>query len=170
MQIVVHLGNRPVTLNFKDFEDGVDTDALLRIDHGNLYGEAVTISAFLNQIGILKVEADRVASTKKLEADIYEADLKQSIRKNAVSAGKKITENGITEKIDCDPGVIIKKKAVIKADYEAGIMNSLLVSAKSKDKKLDNLVRGVSPEELYQELIEVSINNILIKKRKSIID
>jgi len=170
MQIIIHLDNKPVTLNFKDFDDELDIDQLMKIDHSNLYGEAVTISALLNHVGILKAQQERVYAEKKLESDIYEAELKQSIRKSAVASGEKITENGVSEKIDSDPGIVIKRKNVINAKYNLEVLDSLFWSVKSKDQKLNNLIKGVTPAELYNELVEGTINNILIKKHKSVTD
>ena len=170
MQIAIHLGNKPVTLTFSDFEDEVDVDRLTSIDHSNLYGESVTISALLNHVGMLKAQQEKYYAEKKLELDVYEAEFKQTTRKSAVAAGEKITENGVTEKLDSDPGVIIKRKNVINANYNLGIIDSLFWSVKSKDQKLNNLIKGVTPEELYNELIDGSINGILIKKHKSITD
>lgn len=168
MQVVLHLGSKPITLNFKEFDGEIDVDQLTSIDHGNLYGEAVTISALLNHVGILKAEAERTHSLKKLEADTFEAALRQTLRKTATETAQKITEAGLTEMVEIDTGYKINKKNVITAEYNLGIVDSLFWSIKSKDQKLNNLIKGITPEELYQELIEGTINNILIKKHKSI--
>ena len=170
MKIVIHLDGKPVTLNFSDFEDEVDVDKLTSIEHSNLYGEAVTISALLNHVGMLKAQQEKIFSEKKLELEVYEAEFKQTTRKSAVASGEKITENGVTEKLDSDPGVIIKRKNVISAQYNLGIIDSLFWAVKSKDQKLNNLIKGVTPTELYNELIDGTINGILIKKHKSITD
>jgi hypothetical protein len=170
MQTLVHLGGKPITLSMKDFSDEVDVDQLTSIDYSNLYGESVTVPALLNQVGILKAGAEKVYAEKKLEADVYESELRQSMRKSAVSTGEKITENGLNEKIDSDQGVIRKKKEVINAKYNLDIVDSLFWSVSAKNKKLDNLVKGVTPQELYNELQDGIINNILIKKHRSIVD
>ena len=170
MQVLIHLGQNPVTLNFKDFEGEVDCDQLTSIDHSNLYGEAVTISALLNHVGMLKAEAEKVFSIKKLECDTFEAELRQRIRRESTETAQKITEKGIEEVVDTDPGFKTKKKNVITAQYNLAIIDSLFWSVKSKDQKLNNLIKGVTPEELYNELIDGTINNIVIKKRRSITD
>ena len=88
MDIVVHLGNKPVKLTTRDFDDEVDVDQLTSIDHSNLYGEAVTVPALMNKVGILKTEAERYLSEKKLELEVFEAELRQSIRKDAIADRK----------------------------------------------------------------------------------
>ena len=48
MNILVHFNDVPVTLQTNGFEDTVDIDKLTSIEYSNLYGEAVTVSALLN--------------------------------------------------------------------------------------------------------------------------
>ena len=170
MKIVMHLGDKPITLSFKDFDDEVDVDRLLSIDHSNLYGEAVTVPALLNHAGLLKAEAERRFAEKKIESDIFEAELRQRLRREAVSTGDKMTESSLNEKVESDHGYQIKKKNVIVAKYNLDIIDSLFWSISAKDKKLNNLIKGVTPKELFEELQEGVINNILIKKHKSITD
>jgi hypothetical protein len=69
-----------------------------------------------------------------------------------------------------DGAVQIKRKALINAKHNLEIADSLYWSVKSKDQKLNNLVTGVTQEELFDELVEGTVNNIIIRKRKSIVD
>lgn len=168
MNIIVHLGGKPVQLSTKDFDDEIDVDQLTSIDHSNLYGEAVTIPALVNKVGLLKADSERKLSEKKLELEVFEAELRQSIRKDATAKGDKLTEAGLNELVSKDGGYQIKKKNMITAQYNLGIVDSIFWAVKSKDSKLNNLIKGVTPEELFDELVEGTVNNILIKKRKSI--
>lgn len=170
MKVLIHLDGKPVSLVFKNFEDEVDVDQLTSIDHSNLYGEAVTVPALLNQVGILKAQMEKLHAEKKLECDVYESELKQSIRKSSAAAAQKITEAGLIEQIDIDHAVQIKRKSLINAKYNLEIIDSLFWSVSAKNKKLDNIIKGVTPAELYAELQDGIINNILIKKHKSIVD
>ena len=168
MNIVIHLGDKPVQLFTNDFDDNVDTDELTSINHSNLYGEAVTVPALMNKVGLLKAEAEKVHSIKRLELEVFEAELRQSIRKDATAKGDKLTEAGLNELVSKDGGYQIKKKNVITAQYNLSIIESIFWAVKSKDSKLNNLIKGVTPEELFDELVEGTVNNIVIKKRKSI--
>ena len=58
------------------------------------------------------------------------------------------------------------KKQVIAAKRDLDFIDSLYWAIQSKDKKLSVLTKGVTPEELYNEIIEGTINNIVIKKVK----
>ena len=170
METVIHLGSRPITFKFKSFEDNVDVDALLTVDYSNLYGEAVTIPSLMNHMGILKAETEKTWSTKKAELDFYEADLRKRFRKEATETAQKLTEASLTELVETDPGFKIKKKNVITAKYNLDVMDSMFWAVSAKNKKLDNLVKGVTPEELYAEIQEGVVNNVLLKKHKSIVD
>lgn len=168
MKVVMHLGDKPVVLVFKDFDDEVDVDQLTSIDHSNLYGEAVTVPALMNHVGILKASAEKIHSEKKMELEIFEAKLRQITRKDAVVSGEKLTEASLNEKVEEDKVLQDKRRQLINAKYNFDITDSLFWSISAKDKKLNNLIKGVTPQELYQELQEGVINNILIKKHKSI--
>lgn len=166
MKEVIFLGSKPVTLKFNDFSDEVDVDKLLSVDYSNLYGEAVTIPALLNQVGILKAQAERAYSEKKLEFEVFEAELRQRLRKEATETSQKMTEASLNELVSTDGGYKVKKKNVTTSKYNLDICDSIFWAVSAKNKKLDNLVKGVTPQELYDELIEGTINNILIKKNK----
>ena len=47
MKILVHFSGVPVELETNGFSGRIDIDQLTSIDYGNLYGEAVTVSALL---------------------------------------------------------------------------------------------------------------------------
>lgn len=169
MKTVIHLGDKPVSLNMRDFDDEIDVDNLTSINYYNLYGEAVTVPALLNQVGILKAQQEKVFSDKKLEFEIFEAELRQRIRKESTETSQKLTEKGLDELVSIDGGYKIKKKNVATAQYNLNVIESLWWAIKSKDTKLNNLLKGVSPEELFSELVEGTVNNIVIKKHKGIV-
>jgi len=170
MKTLIHLGDKPVTLLLRDFDDEVNVDDLLSIDYSNLYGEAVTIPALMNQIGTLKAQAEKIVAEKKLEFEVFEAELRQRLRKESAETAQKITEAGLNEMVSIDGGYKVQKKNVATAQYNLSIVESLWWAVKSKDQKLNNLVKGVTPIELFKELIEGTVNNIVIKKHKSITD
>lgn len=100
MEILVHFNEVPVKLITNGFEDTVDIDKLTSIDYSNLYGEAVTVSALLNKVGLLRSEAERAVSEKKLEKEVYEADMKKGWRREANRNGGKFTIEDEEIKLD----------------------------------------------------------------------
>mgnify|MGYP003207193385 FL=1 len=65
MELLVHFSETPVTLVTNGFDDVLDIDRLTSIDYTNLYGEAVTVSALLNKVGMLRAEAEKKMLEKK---------------------------------------------------------------------------------------------------------
>lgn len=172
---VLDFKGKPIVMIFKGFEEELNLDELTSIDYSNLYGEAVTISALLAKLGIMRGEAENHMSECKLDYDICEAKLKKNHRKFAANSGGKIqmddgtlvkmTENALEELIKTDIFWQKKKKAMIEAKRQYDYMDAIFWAASSKDKKLNNIVKAITPEELYNELIEGAINSIVIQKK-----
>lgn len=167
-KVIIHFNGKPVTLSFNEFDSEIDADKLLAVDYTNIYGEAVTIPTLLNSVGALKAYAEKLYSVAKMELEEYESDLAKSTRKSYSAMGQKITEKALDEIITTDEVVKNIKRKVINAKYDLDSIDNLWWSVKSKDMKLNNLVKAVTPQELWNELIEGTVNNITIKKHKSI--
>jgi len=56
------------------------------------------------------------------------------------------------------------KKNVIKAQKDFSFIESLYWALSSKDKKLNNLIKEITPEEFEDRLIEGKVNGFIIKK------
>lgn len=165
--VVLHLGNQVVTIKFGKFEDEIDADDLCRIDYGNLYGEAVTVSALMNRIGILRAEAEYIFNQKKLECEVREAQLRKDERRKANSDGTKMTEKALEDIVLLDEGLIVMRNNIAKAGKDFKIMEALYYAILSKDKKLNNILKPLTPQELGNEIIEGRVNGLVILKNKS---
>lgn len=177
MKTIIHIDDNPLELIMADFDSEINVDEITSIDYSNLFGEAVTISTLLNRIGILKARAEAIYAEKKLEFDIYEATQRKRLRREAAMNSNyfkvddqqiKLTENSLEEAIIIDEGWQVNKKNVIKANETLEKINALYWALGSKDKKLSTIMKPVTPEEFFNEIIEGKVNGILIKKRKSI--
>lgn len=174
MKTPIHLGERTVVLLSSDNFDDIDMDEVTKIDYSNLYGEAVTCSALLNRIGLLKADAEAVYNIAKIECNIYEAGLKKRFRKEALLGGGritledkttiKLTENGLEEIILLDRGYQEKSKALVYAKRDLDYLESLNWAISSKDRKLNNLLPKTTPEEFFDHITEGVINTFTIKK------
>ena len=178
MKHVIYLGEKPIVLIYKEFENDIDVSQITRIDYSNLYGEAVTISSLMNSIAQLRSQAEEVYERKKLSRQIMEADLEKRWRKEAnKNEGKftiteedgsiitiKLTEKAIESSIISDKGYQLSKNNEISAKRDFSYLDSLYWSLQDKSKKLDNMLPKITPSEFYDELIEGTINGILIKK------
>jgi hypothetical protein len=173
MDILVHFNETPVTLVTNGFEDSVDIDRLTSIDYSNLYGEAVTVSALLNKVGLLRAEAEKKVSECKLEKDVYEAQTKKEWRREANRNGGKFTiedeEIKLSEKA-LDEALLLDEKyqelciEYIEAQKNFSVLDALQWAVQDKSKKLNNLLKPVTPTEFLNELVEGSVNSFFIKK------
>ncbi len=173
MIINVHFNNVPVELETNGFDGKVDIDRLTSIDYSNLFGEAVTVSALLNKIGLLRAEAEKAVADKKLEKDVYEADLKKRWRRQAQKNGGKffidddeikLSEKALDEAILLDEDYQQLSCELIEAQKNFAVLDTLQWSVQDKSKKLNNLLRPVTPSEFLQELVEGEVNSFFIKK------
>jgi len=165
--VVLNLGNQVITIKFGNFEDEIDADELCRIDYGNLYGEAVTVSALINRIGILRAEAEFILNQKKLEYEVREAQLRKDERRKANLNGTKLTEKALDDIVLLDEGLMVMRNNISKAEKDFKIMEALYYAILSKDKKLNNILKPLTPEELGNEIIEGKVNGLVINKTKS---
>lgn len=174
MEILVHFNDVPVTLITNGFEDTVDIDRLTSIDYSNLYGEAVTVSALLNKVGLLRAEAERAVSEKKLEKEVYEADMKKGWRREANRNGGKFTiedeeiklsEKALDEALLLDEDYQKLCLEYIEAQKNFNVLDALQWSVQDKSKKLNNLLKPVTPQEFLGELVEGKVNSFLIAKK-----
>ena len=173
MIINVHFNNVPVELETNGFDGKVDIDRLTSIDYSNLFGEAVTVSALLNKIGLLRAEAEKAVADKKLEKDVYEVDLKKRWRRQAQKNGGKffidddeikLSEKALDEAILLDEDYQQLSCELIEAQKNFAVLDTLQWSVQDKSKKLNNLLRPVTPSEFLQELVEGEVNSFFIKK------
>lgn len=174
MEILVHFNDVPVTLVTNGFEGTVDIDKLTSIDYSNLYGEAVTVSALLNKVGLLRAEAERAVSEKKLEKEVYEADMKKGWRREANRNGGKFTiedeeiklsEKALDEALLLDEDYQKLCLEYIEAQKNFSVLDALQWSVQDKSKKLNNLLKPVTPQEFLSELVEGKVNSFLIAKK-----
>lgn len=179
-KVVLNIGEQTLILKFGEFDEEINVDEITSIDYSNLYGEIVTVSALLNRIGLLKAEAESIYSKTKFDMDIYEANLCKRMRREAnVSEGNKftitdekgsmsvkLTEKSLEEAVILDKVYQNYKKAVIEAQKNVSFCDSLYWGIQSKDRKLSVLMKGCTPEEFYNEIIEGAVNGMMIKKVK----
>lgn len=174
MRKLIHLGEKKICLICDDSVDQLDVDELCKIDYSNLYGEAVTCPALLNRIGQIRADAEGFYSEAKMELSIYEASLKKKYRREAVLLkGKvniekgveiKLSEGTLEDLVFCDKGYQELHKKVIESKKDWDYVESFYWSLSSKDKKLNNMLPRLTPEEFFENILEGTVNTYTIKK------
>jgi len=180
MKYNIQIGERQIVLEHADVDDVINIDELTRIDPSNLFGEAVTVSAVVNRIGMLKTEAEATAADLRLELKFFENDFRTKLRAEAgKNAGKyiidykgekvevKLTEEGLKTCYESDNDWMEAKKELNQAEKNFNLLSVLYWSLQDKSRKLNGLVSSVTPEEFVEGLIEGKINGFLVTKSKA---
>ena len=174
MNTLVHIGGKPIILVSKDVDEEINIDELCRIDHSNLYGEIVTAPALLNKIGIWRAEAEALVAKSKLKYESYGAKQKQRWRIEAnENKGKftieghlvKLTEVALEEALLTDEMYLKYRNDYVENQRMFEVLDSWFWAMSDKSKKLSSIVKPVSPEEFYNELVEKRVNTFLIRKK-----
>lgn len=181
MKYTIHIGDNPITLEHDNLDSTINVDDLTAIDTSNLFGEAVTISAAVNRIGLLKSEVAANLAEIKLKNRFFEGNFRNKLRKEAAeNAGHymirvdnedvkiKLTETALATSFETDPEWIKNQKEYIKAEKDFNALDSLYWACQDKSKKLNGFVGGTTPEDFLEGIIEGKVNGILIKKKKGL--
>lgn len=173
MKIMVEIGTKTVVLVSPDKDEEIELDDVTTINYSNLYGEAVTVSGLLNKVGLMKVEYEKKAKEEKLFCDVFAANLRKNLRREAATNGGRITIDGESFKLT-EKG--LEDAILLNEQYQKNLMNLIEIESKrdkldtlfwavqSKDKKLNNLLPKIVPQDFEKELIEGKINTFKIVK------
>lgn len=172
-KILLNIGGQNLTLVTQDFGGDIDVDDLLQMHYENIPGEVATMPTLVNRVGSLKASAESAAKFAKLALEIYEADFKKRLRREASVNGNffklegeriKLSEKSLSEAVTLDKQWKILSDAFLNAEADHSQIESLYWAVCSKDKKLDNLVKGIVPEDMMKDLVEGKINDMTIRK------
>ena len=163
--IKIPIGNKIIVLKYNSFDTDVDLDAVTKIDYSNLYGEIVTISSLLNRIGILKADVENIYNDFKLELEIFESQKrKEIVRENLAVGNKKPSEANLADELTVDKEVIAIRKRLNELQRDLNYIEAVYWAIQSKDKKLSVLMKGVTPEEFAEGIVEGVVNTFYVKK------
>lgn len=173
----LHLKGKTISFLVKDFGDSaIDTEELLQVDINNVIGDIITFPVLFNRIGIIKAEIDNLLREIQLDFDVFQAQKRQELRKSLVhqmedGKGKPKTKYPTIDEVEDalmrSPEYKVKRTALNAVKKEVDIIDALYWSAKSKDKKLDAISAKIKPEEFEKEIIEGTINSVLIRTHKN---
>lgn len=162
-------GSKIITLIIQPFDTDINIDDLLRIDYNNIMGEILTFPLIFNRIANLKADMEELVAKSKLDLDIFEAQLQEEHRKKLLAASEKVTESAVANAVKMDSRYSIKKKAHFEVQKNYNYLDSLYWAAQSKDTKLNRLSEKMRPEDFEKELVEDTINGVMIKVSKKIL-
>lgn len=167
---VITIGNQTYVLKFDEFDEDVDVDSLLKIDYSNLIGEMITFPVIVNRFGQLLAEAENQVALAKLNLEVTEAKLKESLRiKLADRNGKAPSVDAVNTAVLLEKGYQAMRRSYLEKQKTRDYMNSIFWSAKDKSEKLDKLSLTVQQGDIADSVIEGRVNNVLIKRTKKLI-
>lgn len=163
--IKIPIGDKIVVLKYNDWDTDVDLDAVTQIDYSNLYGEIVTISSLMNRVGLLRADVQNAYDEFKLEVSIFESQTRKRFIREALAMGnKKPSEQSLEDDLNMDTQVIAMRKRLNELQRDVNYIDAVYWAIQSKDKKLSVLMKGVTPEEFAEGIVEGVINTFYIKK------
>ena len=165
--IKIPIGDKIIVLKQEEFDTDINMDDITQIQYSNLYGEIVTVSALMNRIGILKAMVENEYEEYKLDVAIFESEKRRAFISSKIASGeKKPTEQQSDDYLNTHSEVTMKRKRLLTIKRNSDYINALYWSIQSKDRKLSVLMKGVTPEEFADAIIEGSVNTFMIKKFK----
>lgn len=178
MQYQIKVGDEIFTLEHGQIDEVVNVDDLTRIDTSNLFGEAVTVSAAANRIGLMKAEVEATLADLRLEIKIYEKEYTTRLRieatrnsgtYNIAKEGEdpsyiKLTEKALESCYESDDKWIDLMMELNQAEKNFNSLSVLYWSIQDKCRKLNGLVSSTTPDDFIAGVIEGKINGMLITK------
>lgn len=172
--VVIELKDKLIKLILTPFDTDVNIENLLEIQPHNMYGELITISRLLNKVGNLKAEMNEVLRESNLDFDIFYAQQQEEKRKELTFTkpdGKvnNPTVSEVESAVVRTPGYKVKKQNIFKIQKNMEYIDSLYESVKNKSFVVMKLSDKWKPEDFEKEIVEGSVNSIMIKFSKKTI-
>lgn len=162
-KITIEVNEQFYTLIPKQFEGDIDIQSYLTIDHGNIIGELMTMPLVLNQISNLKAEVDNQVAEQKAFLKILKSTLEKDFKEEK-AGGKSPTINDLEIHVNTHDQYKDELSKLINLEKKASYVEGFMWSAKAKIDALDKISSKLSPDEFNIDLLERSINNVLIKR------
>jgi len=158
----VHLGTKIAVITPISWDYDFDPDSIFRIDPFNIFGEVITISVLVNRLGVLAAEMKSYVKRKKIDLELKEATVRKLFRQKS---DKKPTIQEVDDHLISDVVIRNMRINIIKLEEDLAKIETMYDSAKDKSFKLNSLSKYLKPEDFENEIIEGSINGVLISMR-----
>jgi len=166
----VTVKDRTYVLKYKDFDEEVELDDILKIDYSNIIGELLTFPIIMNRLGLLLADAEEAVAEAKLNLKVYEAKSKEMHRLELADDKKKPSVDEVASAVLQDPKFIALSKVLYKKEKMRDYVKSVYWSANDKSSKLDKLSLQINNGDVDESLIGKKINGIEVRKRKNLIE
>lgn len=172
MRKEIEIGDKSLILIWKQFQDDVDIDKLLRINYRNLAAEILTFPVVMFKLQALLEDAEHSIRESELDLEAYKAKRTSEIRNelNDLKMFEKLTQDDIKYRqasmLQQDKVFRAKNKKLLKLKKQKGYLNAVYWSAKDKSGKLDRVTEKQHPDDLKYSLenIEDEFNGVLLRE------
>ena len=162
----VHLAKKIAAIKSTDWNYDFNPDEILKTDPFNIFGEIITIPVFVNRMGVIVAEMAAYVKEQKTRLGIKEAEVSKLFRNKEVGEGrKKPTIQEVDDYLTLDPVVKNMRLKLIKLEGDLQKLEVMYDAAKDKSYKLNRLSQNLKPEDFEKEIIEGTINGVMITLR-----
>jgi len=162
--VTIHTEKHILKINYANWDSDISIDDLCRIQYDNIFGEMVTAPALLNKVGLLRADVEAEVKIERLDLKMYEAERYSFHSKQLVGQGQKNTGTAVSALVDEDPSVLAKRKKLIQKEKEFSYVEAMYWAVRDKCEKLNHILKPVTPEEFADQIIEGTINTLVIKR------
>lgn len=174
----INFKNKIIQLKLEEYTGEIDVEDLTQIHYFNLLGDILTFPSALNRIGNLLTEAD--ANIKEYELDLKSAKVELRKRRALLEkeAWKNLKQQGInsptlqqisnellldTTHDKYEEEYREDERGLIEVQRDRDHINNLYWSCKAKLDLLTRLSEKIRPEDFADEVLDSTINGILIR-------
>lgn len=148
-----------------DIDKDTDPDRITRIDLNNLVAEIVTTPVLMNRWGSILVEVESELKKTKLDLEIFCAETKKKIRDEFTEKGEKYTVDKVEDALTLTPEYKTQKLALIEAEKNQELANSIYWAIKDKSSKLEKLSLTIQRDDILN-MESTVLNGIKVVIRK----
>lgn len=158
----IHLHEKIAAITPIGWDYDFNPDEIFKINPFNIFGEVITISVLVNRLGVLAAEMKSYVKRKKIDLELKEAEVRKLFRQGK---DKKPTIQEVDDHLISDPVVRNMRLELLRHEEDLAKIETMYDSAKDKSFKLNSLSKYLKPEDFENEIIEGSINGVLISMR-----
>lgn len=162
-KIVIEINEKIYTLIPQPFQDEIEISDYLKIDYHNIFAELITMPLIINQISNIKAEIDTMVSQQKLAVKVLKSNLEKEYKASR-SGGKAPSLNDLEIYVNTNEEYQKEAMLLINLEKQAAYMESFYWAAKDKINALNKISDKITPDDFSVDILEKSINNVVIKK------
>jgi len=166
-RIPVTFGGKSFILKIGKLTEELDIEDLLKIHYDNIIGEILTFPSIMNKIALLKDDSYEEFRLLEFDLKVFYNQKYHQYQKEFQARQEKFTEKTLESAIYRDSEYIAKNKHLFKMEKMYNHLQSIFWQMKDKSEKLNVLSQKIVPSEFENEIIQGSINGVMIKIAKN---